>query len=209
MSFNFPVFHLAATVEEYLVNAALAALGRVLDLASTFYVTRQMVLETNRRVQKAGWRGAILLQIPAVVVGGFNTYVAFFILLWSIFVAASNLEGSYYIRDKGEEAYYKELREMVKRTSWHKLVIGEINLLGSMVVGGILLLVFLGLQDGMGIFMVALALITHGSMKTVRAILYLKRLRSAEEKSAEEKTPGSDGGDTTKLTPQGESSAVS
>ena len=51
MSFNFPGFHLSATVEEFLLNAALTALGRILDLVSTYYVTKQMVLETNRRVQ--------------------------------------------------------------------------------------------------------------------------------------------------------------
>ncbi len=194
MTFDFPAFHLAFTVEEVLLNAALTALGRLADLASTYYVTKQMVLETNRRVQKAGWRGAVLLQIPAIVVGAFNTYIAFFILLWSLFVAASNLEGSYYIRDKGEEAYYKELREMVKRTSWRKLVLGEVNLLGSMVVAGILLFVFLGFQDGLGIIMVALALIVHGSLKTVRAIQYLKRLRAQPDKIVEAKaTPEQDG----------------
>ncbi len=211
MSINFPGFHLAANVEEFLLNAALAALGRILDLVSTYYVTRQMVLETNRRVQKAGWRGAILMQIPAIVVGAFNTYISFFILLWSIFVAASNLEGSYYVREKGEEAYYKELREMVKRTSWRKLVVGEINLLGSMVVAGILLFVFLAVQDSVGIMMVALALIVHGAMKTVRSLQYLKRLRVTPEKSPAEKAPtGKDGeSPSPKTESQGESRAVS
>lgn len=209
MSLSFPAIHFAATVEEFLLNAALTALGRVLDLASTYYVTRQMVLETNRRVQKAGWRGAILLQIPAIIAGALNTYIAFFLMLWSLFVAASNLEGSYYVREKGEEAYYRELREMVKRTPWRKLVLGEINLLGSMVIAGILLFVFLALQDGLGIAMVALALIVHGTMKTVRAIQYLKRLRSTPAKTTDEKVPPSEDGEKARTEPQGDSRAVS
>jgi hypothetical protein len=194
MSLDFSAFHLATTVEEFFLNAVLTGLGRMFDLITTYYVTRQMVLETNRRVQKAGWRGAILLQIPAIVVGAFNTYIAFFILMWSVFVATSNLEGSYYVRDKGEDAYFKELRELVNRTPWRKLVLGEINLLGSMVIAGILLLVFLGLQDGLGIFMVALALIVHGILKTVKAIQYLKRLRVSSEKEIDNKTPPSEEG---------------
>ncbi len=208
MSFYFPAFHLSATVEEFLLNAALTALGRILDLTSTHYVTRQLLLETNRRVQKAGWRGAILMQIPAIVVGSFNTYIAFFILLWSIFVAASNLEGSYYVREKGEEAYYKELREMVKRTSWRKLIIGEINLIASMVVAGVLLFVFLAMEDSLGIMMVALALIAHGTMKTVRALQYLKRLRGTPEKSAEEKAPTKKEGEPSNKEQTGKSDAI-
>ncbi len=209
MSLDFSAFHIATTVEEFFLNAVLTGLGRMLDLATTYYVTRQMVLETNRRIQKAGWRGAILLQIPAIVVGAFNTYIAFFILMWSVFVATSNLEGSYYVRDKGEDAYFKELRELVNRTPWRKLVLGEINLLGSMVIAGILLLVFLGLQDGLGIFMVALALIVHGILKTVKAIQYLKRLRVSTEKEIDEKSPPSKEGEQSLTEPRGESRAAS
>ncbi|HMF31050.1 MAG TPA: hypothetical protein VKK79_06535 [Candidatus Lokiarchaeia archaeon] len=192
MSFPFPTFQFAATVGEFALNAAIGAMGRALDLLTTHYVTRQMILETNRRVQQVGWKGAVLMQIPAIVVSAFNFYIAFFIMLWSLFAAVSNLEGSYYIRDKGEEEYYRELQEMVRRTPWPKLIVGEISLLGSMVVAGFLIFVFLALNDVMGIIMVAIALICHGMLKTARGLQYLQRLRSAPLKTPEENDGAND-----------------
>jgi hypothetical protein len=179
MSFLFPAFNFPSTIGEFALNAAVGAIGRALDLASTYYVTKQMVLETNRRVQKAGWKGAVLLQIPAIAVSSVNFYIALFILLWSVFAAVSNLEGSYYIRDKGEEEYYRELQEMARRTPWRKLVAGEMSLLGTMVLAGFLIIVFVGLNDVLGLVIVALALICHGMLKTMRGLQYLQRLRTS------------------------------
>lgn len=61
MQLAFLEFQIASTVGEFALNAAIGALGRALDLLSPHYVTRQMVLETNRRLQRAVWRGTALL----------------------------------------------------------------------------------------------------------------------------------------------------
>lgn len=66
---------------QYIINALIVIVGRMLDIISTRYVTKELKLETNKLAKKVGWRGMILLQIPVIALGVLDFYFAFFIFL--------------------------------------------------------------------------------------------------------------------------------
>ena len=79
---------------QFIINAFITIIGRLLDMLSTRYVTKELKLETNKLARKIGWRGMIILQIPIIILGSIDFYFSFFILWWSIFLFANNIEGS-------------------------------------------------------------------------------------------------------------------
>ncbi|MFO8019015.1 MAG: hypothetical protein R6U96_10290 [Promethearchaeia archaeon] len=167
---------------QYLINGAIVVSGRSLDILSTRYVTRDLKLETNKLAQKVGWKGMVLIQIPLLILGALDFYFAFFIFIWSLFLTANNIQGSWYVKHVGEEEYHKELEESVKRSSNLKIIIGEISYLLSFTCSGILILVFLVVyRDYVAIFFIALALIFQGILATLRSVSYLIELRKEEE----------------------------
>ncbi len=172
---------------QYFINALLVVLGRSLDILSTRYVSKELKLETNKLAQKIGWRGMILIQIPIVIVGALNFYFAFFIFLWSVFIASHNIEGSWFVRDIGEKQYQEELITRVKRTKIWKIIVGECSSLIIFTLSGILILIFLFIiKDLLAVFFIVLALIFQGSLSSIRSILFLIGLK--KEKPEKEKT---------------------
>ena len=128
---------------QYLINALIVIIGRSLDLISTRYVTKELKLETNKLAKKLGWKGMILIQIPLVILGSLDFYLAFFIFVWSLFLCANNIEGSWYVKEVGETEYHEELKEQVEKTKTSRLIIGEISYLLTFTASGILILLFL------------------------------------------------------------------
>ncbi|MGV9200296.1 MAG: hypothetical protein ACOC44_17290 [Promethearchaeia archaeon] len=166
---------------QYLLNGALALFGRSLDILSTRYVTKELRLETNKLAQKLGWKGMILIQIPLIILGTLDFYFAFFIFIWSLFLCANNIEGSWYVKNIGEEEYQKDLEESVKKSSNLKILIGEISYLLSFTCSGILILIFIFVfQDYLAVIFIALALILQGILATIRSVSYLIELRKKE-----------------------------
>ncbi len=84
---------------QYLINFFIVLLGRLLDILSTRYVTKELKLETNKLARRVGWRGMVLLQIPIIILGTIDFYFAFFIFVWSLFLFANNIQGAWYIRE--------------------------------------------------------------------------------------------------------------
>ena len=99
---------------QYLINLFIVIIGRALDILSTRYVTKELKLETNKLARKLGWKGMILIQIPLIIIGSLDFYFAFFIFVWSLFLFANNIQGSWYVREIGEDKYQEELKNHVK-----------------------------------------------------------------------------------------------
>lgn len=164
----------------YLLNLGVAFLGRMLDVASTRYVTRDMALETNPVARKLGFKGLVLIQLVPAALCGLDIHFAFFVCVWSLFTAGANLEGSWFVREEGEHEHRRKLVVAAKGTPWYKIVLGEINLLMSLVVAGVLVIVFTIMdQDALVIF-VSLAMACHGGVVTFRSLQYVRYLRGLE-----------------------------
>lgn len=167
---------------QYLINAFIVIIGRSLDILSTRYVTKELKLETNKLAQKIGWRGMILIQIPLIIVGALDFYFAFFIFIWSLFLFANNIEGSWYVKEIGEDSYQKELKNHVKKSKTWKIVFGELSHVLTFTIAGILILVFLFIiKDILIVILIAITLISHGLLGTIRSILYLIRLKKENQ----------------------------
>lgn len=172
----------------YLINFFIVFAGRALDMISTYYVTAKLKLETNKLARKIGWKGMLIMQTPILILGSLDLYLALFIFLWSLFLTSNNIESSWYVRDRGEDRYYDELKEMLKRTPATKIIIGEISMILSFSLSGVLILIFVFIfQDFIAAFFIALAMICHGILGTYRSLSYLLLLRKNVLKESKEK----------------------
>ncbi len=168
---------------QFLINALLTIIGRSLDVLSTRYVTRELRLETNRIARKVGWRGMILLQIPIIILGSLDFYFSFFILWWSFFLFANNIEGSWYVREVGEVEYQKEIKSRLETSKIWKIVFGELSSFLKFTMAGIFVIIFLFIfKDLLAVFLISLALIIQGIFGTISSILYLLELKKDKSK---------------------------
>ena len=166
---------------QYLINILVTVIGRLLDLLSTRYVSRELKLETNRLAKRIGWKGMVLMQIPLVVLGALDFYFSFFILWWSLFLFANNIEGSWYIKEVGEAKYHNELESRVKKSTIWKILFSEISYVIKFSLAGIFIIIFLFVYyDLLAVFLISLALIIQGIFGAISSIFYLLNLRKSE-----------------------------
>ena len=128
---------------QFLLNAFITIIGRALDMLSTRYVTKELKLETNIIARKIGWRGMILMQIPIIILGSLDFYLSFFIFWWSIFLFANNIEGSWYIKQAGEDEYQKEIKTRLEKSKTWKIVFSELSSVLKFTLAGIFIIFFL------------------------------------------------------------------
>ena len=168
---------------QFLVNGIITTVGRALDILSTRYVTKELKLETNRLARKIGWKGMLLIQIPIILLGSLDFYFSFFIFCWSLFLFANNIEGSWYIKQAGEEAYQKELKERLSKSKIWKIVVSELSSFLKFTVAGVFILVFLFIfNDLIAVLLISLALIIQGIFGTISSIIYLLDLKKDNAK---------------------------
>ncbi len=168
---------------QILINALITIFGRLLDILSTRYVTRELKLETNKIARRIGWKGMILMQIPIVVLGSLDFYLSFFIFWWSLFLFANNIEGSWYIREAGEVEYQKEIKSRLEQSKTWKVAFSEFSSVLKFTLAGIFIIIFLFVfNDLIAVFLIALALIIHGLLGTFSSIRYLLDLKREKSK---------------------------
>jgi len=147
-------------------------------MLSTRYVTKELKLETNKIARKMGWRGMILIQIPIVILGSLDFYFSFFILWWSILLFANNIEGSWYIKEVGEDKYQNEIKSRLKNSKPWKIIISEMSSILKFTLAGVFILIFLFVfNDYLAVFLISLALIIQGIFGAISSILYLLELK--------------------------------
>ncbi|NVM55119.1 MAG: hypothetical protein HWN66_15545 [Candidatus Helarchaeota archaeon] len=185
----------------YFFNIAITALGRVLDLLSTYYITPNLKLETNRLVGRLGWKGSILLQIPALILGGLLRPVAIFFLAWSIIIAASNISGAWFVRNfpGGDIKYAELLKRSAQKAKLRNIILDEIPPLILYVVPNSLIWLWIYIEEGYildlliqenflsYILIITGALMLHGIMSFIRNFLYIYRLKREVEKESEDR----------------------
>ncbi len=168
---------------QYIINAIICIIARSLDILSTRYVTKELKLETNKLARRVGWKGMILMQIPTIILGSLDFYIALFIFAWSLLLFSNNIEGSWYVKEIGEEGYQRELKTRLKKSKKWQIYFGEISYILTFTLAGIFIIIFLFVfNDVIAVFFIALALICEGIMATVRSLSYLLDLRKDESK---------------------------
>ncbi|MEM3149181.1 MAG: hypothetical protein QXY80_06600 [Candidatus Jordarchaeales archaeon] len=171
-----------------MVNAFIAGVGRALDLLSTWYVTPKLRLETSRVIGRLGWKGAVVLQLPVVALASFHVFVALFVLFFSLFLAAGNVQGAWFVRGIGEENYFRLMVEAVRKAKWREIVASEAAHL-VLHVAPAAALTWITLSASSFQFSswdtytlalpILLALAFYGFLGTFRMLTYLHRLKKA------------------------------
>lgn len=192
--------------EYYLFNIGITALGRALDLLSTYYITPNLELETNKLVGRLGWKGSILLQIPALLLGTFFRPIAIFFFAWSIIVASSNISGAWFVRHfpGGDKKYVEFMKNSAKKAKLRNILLDETPPLVLFVVPNLLFWIWVHFEVENVFFLlvgedflsyvliITGALMFHGVMSFIRNFLYVYKLkRDAEKETGEEETPDS------------------
>ncbi|MFX1380238.1 MAG: hypothetical protein ACFFA4_14215 [Promethearchaeota archaeon] len=168
---------------QFLLNGFITLIGRTLDILSTRYVTKELKLETNRIARRVGWKGMLILQIPIIILGTLDFYLSFFIFWWSLFLFANNIEGSWYVKQAGEEAYQKEIKQKLDKSKTWKIIFSELSSFLKFTLAGTSILIFLFiLNDFIAVFLISLALIIQGVFGTISSILYLLDLKKDKNK---------------------------
>ncbi|MHA1695577.1 MAG: hypothetical protein ACTSWG_13655 [Candidatus Helarchaeota archaeon] len=177
----------------FVINISLTALGRLLDLLSTYRVTPNFKLETNRLVSKLGWWGAILIQIPIIVLGGFLFQIALFIFTWSVLIAANNISGTWFIKGlkEGEKTYSELLKQSAKNAKWYNILLDESAPLLLFTLPNVIIWILVIQISGNFFYLLTIdsiytyiliisgACILHGIVATFRNFSYIIRLKKA------------------------------
>lgn len=183
----------------YFLNGAITAFGRSLDLLSTYYITPNLKLETNRLVGRLGWKGSIILQVPVVILGIFFRPIAIFFLAWSIIIAASNISGAWFVRHfpGGDVKYAEFLKSSAQKARVRNILLDEMSPLVLFFIPSLLVWLWVHFEVGYilnliiqesflsYILIVTGALMLHGIMSFIRNFLYIYRLK--REKESDEK----------------------
>ena len=191
------------TILYYVINASLTAFGRLLDLLSTYYITPNLDLETNKLISRLGWKGSMLIQIPLIVFGAFFRPIAVFFLAWSVIIAASNISGAWFIRNfpGGDKEYSKLLKNSAKKAKLRYIILDETPPLVLYVAPNCFVWVWIHLEVGnildlivqetfiSYVLIITGALMLHGIMGFVRNVLYITRLRSEDDEQEKEDSP--------------------
>ncbi|MEM1658959.1 MAG: hypothetical protein QXX87_02145 [Candidatus Jordarchaeales archaeon] len=170
------------------VNAFIAGVGRALDLASTLYVTPRLKLETSRVVGRLGWKGAVVLQIPIIVLASLHVFVSLLVFFFSLFLAAGNVQGAWFVKGVGEEKYFEMIVKAASKAKWREIVVSEAAHLALYTVPAVTLAWVIALTPSIQLstwdtytlaFPVLLALALYGLLGTYRMLSYIHRLRKA------------------------------
>jgi len=159
-----------------------------------------MELETNYIIQKLGWLGGILLQLPVIFLGAFFNTFTVFIFIFSFIIAAHNISGTWLVKGMGEENYTNMLREeLAKVKKFRNIILDEITPFLIFCIPNIIMWyfffsiipfsfnIFLENSDPAYIFMISFAIFFFGLMSTIRNVIYLIRLRKQQQKIIEGK----------------------
>ena len=166
----------------YLINIFVVIFARFLDIFSTYYVSKELQLETNKLARKLGWKGMIVMQIPIIILGSLDFYFALFIFCWSLLLFGNNIQGSWYIKKIGENNYQKELSSHLESVKPWKIIISELSYLLTFTFTGLMILISIFIfNDKIAVFFISLALICQGIIGTVRTIRYLFELKKEKK----------------------------
>ena len=156
------------------VLCVLLLIGRIGDVATTYLVTPNLVLEANPVVRRFGWPFA-LLTIGVAVLPYFNTAFAVVALMTSLLVSASNARSIWMARALGESEYMALLMKTASKSKLSHALLGTAASSFFVALAGGTVLLFYPSPDedwgfwlGVGIVLFAAAYFLHGTFFVVR-----------------------------------------
>ena len=164
----------AAYVNLEHVLCVLLLIARIGDVATTYLVTPNLVLEANPVVRKFGWPFA-LLTVGVAALPYLNTALAVVALMTSLLVSASNARGIWMARALGENEYMALLMKAAGKSKLSYALLGTAASSFFVALAGAVVLLFYPSPDedwgfwlGVGIVLFAAAFWLHQKLFMVR-----------------------------------------
>jgi hypothetical protein len=107
-------------IEDILFNILVLAIGRSLDLFSTWYCSPNFDIELNSWMKRVGWKNVILINI--IIVPIFSIAMQERNILWGVLsslMALRNFQVGTMARAMGEQAYLNAYRKFVRDSPWY------------------------------------------------------------------------------------------
>ena len=111
----------------YLINLILCGLGRFLDIGSTWYASRTLLLESNLLAKKMGWKGILIFNIAICFLAAIDFHLSLIIFVVSALAASNNVGKAWVTQTVGEEEYSEIFKEWVRRAELKRLVFSNIG----------------------------------------------------------------------------------
>ncbi|MFA9202154.1 MAG: hypothetical protein ACEQSC_01220 [Candidatus Nanopelagicaceae bacterium] len=132
-------------IMDIIFNMIVLAIGRSLDLLSTWYGSPNFDIEVNSWMKRAGWKNVILINIcliPILAIVPQKRTVFFGVL--SSLMALRNFQIGTMIRAMGEKAYLETYRQFLKSTTWYFPLIPIVCKVSIYIVLGITISISIG-----------------------------------------------------------------
>jgi len=169
---------LTLSLWQYLVNLAIVATGRSLDILSTWYVSPTLKLEKNV-LMKNGWKSCIIFNIMASLLLAMWLGLSLVVFVASTLIAANNLGGAWRTRTMGEEQAY-ELEMRLAKKADPKTVYFSIFSSGILIaVVGAIVMYF---SNNDIIFWVGAGIVGYGLASIIVYLRYYRRTKRGFQK---------------------------
>jgi len=156
------------------VLCGLLLISRIGDVATTYLITPNLILEANPIMRRLGWRFG-LLTLGACFLPYFNVPISVAALVAFLLVSASNARSVWFVRTIGEKAYAELiLATMRKGKLSHALASVAASTFFLALVGGTIMFFYpspdgdWGFWIGFGVLIYASAVCLHGTLSTIR-----------------------------------------
>ncbi|MBS7288955.1 MAG: hypothetical protein KIH01_09540, partial [Candidatus Freyarchaeota archaeon] len=134
----------------------------------------------------------VVLQLPVVALSSLHVSVALFVFFFSLFLAAGNIQGAWFVRGVGEDEYFRLMVEAVGRAKWREVVASEVAHLALYVTPAAALAWVIFASPSFSLWdmyvlalPILLAFAFYGCLGTFRMLTYLHRLRRTASKRGE------------------------
>lgn len=162
------------------VLCALLLISRIGDVATTYLMTPNLVLEANPMARQSGWPFAIFTLL-ACLLPYVSLPLAVAALIVFLLVSASNAQKIWFARTIGEKAYFELLMDVARKSRLsHALLPITASSFFIALAGGTVLLFYpapseWGYWLGIGILLYAGAMLLYGCLGTIRLFSLAQR----------------------------------
>ncbi len=167
-------------VFDYFIYLGIAGLGRFLDIASTWYASRNLVLESNLLAKKLGWKGILIMNIGLCFVFALDFYIALVLLVVSALAASNNIEKAWVTQTVGEEEYSQIFKKWVRQAESRKLFF---SVLGGGVIFLSIGIILMVLTTDLTAFFIGSGLAIFAFAVMFHRILAFYKIRKTTENS--------------------------
>ncbi|HVY68739.1 MAG TPA: hypothetical protein VHH73_02360 [Verrucomicrobiae bacterium] len=163
--------------QSYFIFLGVLALGRGMDILSTWIATPRLLLEANPLARRLGWKWGAVLNVTLCVLLAAWPMPAIVVATTSFLVASRNFQSAWLMRSMGEARYQCFIADQLSQTPWALFLFCVLAQATLVALIGAALMVYSGWQ--LVPFGVGSGMITYGVAIAFYTLLAAWRRRSS------------------------------